>query len=306
MMMRNEFPPEVSASSINICGDTPLSLPAKFKWVQKCYKNNQAPYRDVDPRIKFVNFGGTEKIFDDWGEGSGELPVSPARFVSNAFWSWIDFSGLHGDGQINALEVGCGTGIYGQILKQKLSSRLSLYRGIDIVEHEEWKLLTNSGNFEFDVARAENIGPYLNDVNLLITQSAIEHFESDLEFFRQVSEYANTVQEKFWQIHLLPCAECLRTFLWHGYRQYTPSTLSKITRLFPDDAEFLLYRLGGDHLNNVHFKYITLPSLFLRRDLRGALEKKYLEEARSAAQEDHRRLERKDASFYALVIKTGS
>jgi hypothetical protein len=190
------------------------------------------------------------------------------------------------------------------MLRQKLGENLSFYRGVDIMEHNSWERHKASNPFEFHVDKAENIERHLANVNLIFTQSAIEHFEHDLVFFRHVAEYVASSRETIWQVHLMPSAECLATYLWHGYRQYTPATISRITHLFSGRAEFSLYRLGGKASNRVHMSYISLPTLLFGTDLRRKIPRQYIDRAIAAVDHDQRRTSRTDASFYALVIKS--
>src|ERR1700722_11386706 len=47
------------------------------------------------------------------------------------------------------------------------------------------------------------------------------------------------------QFHLMPSAGYLTTFPWHGARQYTPRTISRITRLFGKETSKRLYFPGS-------------------------------------------------------------
>lgn len=301
--MQLDISNSLSTSSENISADVRLSFGQKLSWLYRCHQNNGLPLLGVDQRIEFINFEANVShkagLEDSWGNP----PVSPSRFLCDSFWSALDLSSLYSKRPIRALEVGCGTGRYGLNLKQKLGEELALYRGVDIIEDQNWEEQKALNNFEFYVDKAENVQHYLSDINLIFTQSALEHFEHDLVFFRQLAEYVNSAQEPIWQVHLIPSAECLQTFLWHGYRQYTPRTISKITSLFSDGEKISIYRLGGISANRIHIYYITLPSLF-GTDLREKISKKYVADAVAAIQRDQKKGARTAASFYALVIKS--
>src|SRR5205823_3432032 len=98
-----------------------------------------------------------------------------------------------------------------------------------------------------------------------------------------------------------PSAACLRLYLLHGVRQYTPRTLSTITRLF-EDSDVALYRLGGRACNRLHYEFIT-KQLFRRGDLRAARPEEYERRLAAAIDQDMARPQRSPA-FYALVIHT--
>src|SRR5207248_563863 len=101
--------------------------------------------------------------------------------------------------------------------------------------------------------------------NMFISQSAVEHFDEDLGFFEQIRDYVRETPEPVMQIHLVPSQACLHLYHLHGVRQYTPRTLSKITRLFAPDAYAAVYRLGGDACNRLHYSFITKPVLLQDR-----------------------------------------
>jgi hypothetical protein len=293
----------LSSSPGKHSGDIKLSIVQKLRWFYDCYCNNLEPLHDVDPRVEMLNFDASPFQHTARLEAWETPPVAPARFLSNAFWSQLDLSELCAS-PIRALEVGCGSGIYGHVLKNKLGEKLVSYKGVDISKHADWTEMQKANPFEFFVDRAENIQQYLPGINLIVTQSAIEHFEHDLVFFRHIADYVYHAKEPVWQIHLMPSPACLRTYLLHGYRQYTPRTISKITRLFPAKNTFALYRMGGARTNRVHSVYITLPALFLGVDFRKTMPKKYVNATMRAMRADQHQAPQSEAAFYALVIKS--
>jgi hypothetical protein len=104
-------------------------------------------------------------------------------------------------------------------------------------------------------------------------------------------------------IPFCPSAACLKLYLLHGVRQYTPRTLSKFTR--PSESGYaVLYGLGGRDCNRLHFRFITLP-LFLGRnaDMRLTRAAEYERRLYAAIKKDIT-LAQCSPSFYALVIHT--
>lgn len=289
-----------SNSTPQICGDIKLSFREKINYILLNYKNN-IKNEELDERVQFLQYRPSFNYDKCW-KGIEEEPPSPARFLCNEFWSDYDFSPLiKSNGQLRVLEVGCGTGVYGLRLRQKLRDKLELYRGVDIVSNPKW--IEMPSDFEFYVDRAENIGSHLKDVNLIITQSAVEHFEFDITFFRQIEEYLRKTDHDVWQIHLLPSAECLATYLWHGYRQYTPGKLSKITKLYSDQFSFNIYRMGGAWMNALHLWMITIPNIIFRIDIRSHFKNLYCRLLARCYFMDSSRKNETSTSFYGLVIK---
>ncbi len=52
------------------------------------------------------------------------------------------------------------------------------------------------------------------------------------EKLAQLRDFAAAINRPSILVHLMPSAACLRLYRHHGLRQYTPRTISKITRLF--------------------------------------------------------------------------
>ena len=86
------------------------------------------------------------------------------------------------------------------------------------------------------------------NTNLFITQSAIEHFENDLDFFRQINQFIYKKDINAIQIHLFPAPPSLWLYLHHGVRQYNLRSLKKILEIFNKIRTYaVIYPLGGIH-----------------------------------------------------------
>jgi hypothetical protein len=146
-------------------------------------------------------------------------------------------------------EIGCGSGGLGDLIADHLPD--IDYIGCDLHPHPDWEKRT-SARFRFQVADAKNVAEALHGRNLIVTQSALEHFEHDLIFFRQVADEATISGAPMLQIHLLPSPACLWLYLWHGYRQYSHRRLEEIAALFDPDAFSAVAALGAGRCNAVH------------------------------------------------------
>ncbi len=113
--------------------------------------------------------------------------------------------------------------------------------------------------------------------------------------------------QKYIQVHLFPSSTCLKLYLAHGVRQYTPRTVSKITRIFKPFSYSILYSLGGKAYNQLHYKYITIPTLLhligLSKfsDLRDTKIEKYNKSIREIIRSNKNKVI-SQPSFYALII----
>jgi hypothetical protein len=205
---------------------------------------------------------------------------------------------------INVLDSGCGSGNYSVKLQSYSKGNIASYTGIDASQHDNWSALAETHpNFRFHKVDSGDIAEYIPDeTNLFISQSAIEHFKYDLQYFRQIREFVLRTSRSIIQIHLFPSRVCLKLYSLHGVRQYTPRTISYITRLFQSFSYSTLYRLGGQECNQLHWQYITKP-LILKKigDLRDTRTQEYDRRLRMAIAADNNEPHR-DPSFYALVI----
>jgi hypothetical protein len=290
-----------STSRHRLSADVGLSKTERVLWIVYNLYNNSFPHAHVDKQLDELIFSLTAHELSDLWDGI-RATASPARRLCDLFWKTLPWDTLARElGMVTAVEVGCGSGVYGRLLEGCLGDSFKQYVGIDIEADRDWQTYSNDPRFSFRVGAASDATQYLPGSNLILTQSALEHFEEDLLYFNQVSRFVLSNRHPILQIHLIPSASCVTTFPWHGVREYTPRTLSRITRLFGAETERYLFRLGGRHSNRVHRKFITWPNLRRRPDLRHAENLRYQRDLRSAILRDFSNKSR-SAAFYALVL----
>jgi SAM-dependent methyltransferase len=223
---------------------------------------------------------------------------SPCRRVSDMFWKSLPIDSIFNVlGKIRVFEVGCGNGNYGVFLSEIFGNSFEHYTGVDICKSQEWESFDKT-RFTFLEGNANNFLPHINNSNLIITQSALEHFPNDDLYFDQVLEFTKSCNNPIIQIHLMPSSACLRLYLWHGFRQYTPYLISKISKKFGSNEKKILYSLGGKNVNSLHFKYWTKKGINKIGEVQ-----KYNEEFKNSFLNDcNTKLSVKDTSFYCLVI----
>jgi SAM-dependent methyltransferase len=299
------------SSLLNIRGDGKASLFQAVAYLCANVMNNARP---VLPRRAHSNWsviypqqrGALRHLDDYWA--SVEPGLSPGRALSNFFWMtlpWPDIRRALG-GEVHVLDVGCGSGGYFERLKRWSQGTIRSYRGVDLTERPEWSSISAAHpEASFSVIEA----PFLaSDVpsrtNLIITQSAIEHFEFDALFFCEVQKFVGRTSRPLLQVHLVPSAACLWLYIRHGYRQYTPYTIDKMTTCFSkDDTHKILVPLGGRYCNRLHFFAVTLSQLTrgCRADQRKTNPERYQSQLRTAILKDIQQPGR-SPSFYAIVL----
>jgi hypothetical protein len=288
-----------SCHSVNADGG--LSIIGKFKWLILNALNNFFPFSAVDTSLIQKDFKVSDLSLNWQKIGKS---ASPARKLCDLFWLHLPLHHMENElGCLRAIEIGCGSGTYGFLLNKILEDRMQ-YKGIDINPHPTWKLYQSKSNYEFLIADSGDIRNYLKDSNFIFTQSALEHFEEDLTFFHQIAEFVRDANYPIIQVHLIPSASCITTFTWHGIRQYTPRNISKITELFSEKTQKTLYRLGSSNCNKVHRKWISNPRYLGVGDGRKRDLSTYDQELMSAIKDDMYEPGKKEACFYALVLKS--
>jgi SAM-dependent methyltransferase len=233
-----------------------------------------------------------------------ERKHSPSRLMSNLFFEQFDWDSVRSElGQVDVFDSGCGRGILVDRI-HLLAGGFSSYMGIDIAGQPEWVELRQSAlpvSFEIgDVASVREFIP--RKANLFVSQSSLEHFPNDLDYFRQISEHVEQTGNNVIQIHLFPSRACLRLYRFHGLRQYSPRTVSKIAQKFTGKNSYsVLYDIGGRHSNDLHYNFITKPLRSLGVDLRDTETELYWDELKRTIALDSIELSG-DPSWYALVI----
>jgi hypothetical protein len=292
-----------SSSGHTLNGDRRLSKLDRVRWFLVNWINNARATSNLDPALELARFrtGNTATVWP-----TIDAAASPARRLCDLFWLTLPWRLIARElnGSVKALEVGCGTGRYGMLVQQCLGDAFGGYVGLDVARHAEWDSHRSDPKIELVCADSGSTARYLSGANLIITQSALEHFEEDLLFFRQIADYIVTANRPMIQFHLMPSAGCLTTFPWHGVRQYTPRTISRITRLFGKETSKRLYFLGSQACNRIHRRYITYPWLLGRGDQRRKRQDAYDRELRRAVERDDVAPKRNEACFHALVLQS--
>ena len=279
-------------------GDEKLNILQKIFWmlinfirnfnlkkIDKTYwKNLNLNDQDLESTIHKINFLS-----------------SPSRVCCDLFWynlPWDKISNVLGD-NVNAIEVGCGTGRYGNLLGDLIKN--FNYLGCDINKKKIWDTRTKP-NINFKVINSDHIYDELKQKNFLFTQSAVEHFENDFLFFKNIHTFIKSTKKPFLQIHLLPSTFCLWKYLTHGYRQYSTSKISELYNTFWKNEFFIAFSLGGKNCNIQHIVDITIPMITKRTDYRTKSPKNYKARLKNSISKDLKIFNPKRASFYALFI----
>ena len=295
---------KMSTSSHAFNADLPMRLIEKVNYfAANFFSNVQTKFKLS--QLQVVKFQPSQKAVADHFKSLGGL-VSPSRIICNIFWEQLDWGLVRSQlgGEIRVIEVGCGTGRYGTKLRK--IAQIDSYKGIDIQGSEQW-YANALENFEFEVGSYENFLSLASGENLILTQSAIEHFERDIHFFDLIKKYAESREHPVISIHLFPSPACLFTMLLHGIRQYNRRSIAKLVRSSGESQCGNLYALGGIRSNFVHFIELTLRSLILRKPLATKDLKPYLLKVTTALTRDSKSPSKFSPSFYALILswKTG-
>jgi SAM-dependent methyltransferase len=278
---------------VSINGDRPLPLSRKIQYFGLNAIRNLRPYRDLDASLDIVDFRCRPELL-------AELPgtPSPSRALSDLFWRQLPWADLERElGPLNLFDIGCGSGGAGIRLRQWSGLRVARYVGLDVQPHAGWPALQEKeAGFRFVAGSAEELLHTIpGDTNLVVSQSALEHVPDDLTCFAALRAFASSAARPILQIHLVPSQACLRLYRLHGFRQYTPRTLTPVARMFSGFSTCRLFRLGGAACTALHLRWIT------RQDRRAAHPDGYRRALADAVARDMMEPQRSPA-FYALVI----
>lgn len=188
---------------------------------------------------------------------------TPARKLSNMLWASIDWDNLASQlgHDVHLFDIGCGRGAYGLKYKDFLGNNFGSYTGLDIYKHAAFP-----DEFQHVCDKAENISAHIGRQNLVVSQSALEHIEHDIDALKKAVAAQMASGKPFVQIHLLPAPASLFEYFWHGWRQYSAKNLSAMAQEISvaGDVTIRAIPLGGVRSFLVHFLNITVPSLLDR------------------------------------------
>ena len=263
---------KLSSSVHTLSADKELSVFKKIFWILANFANN-----NLSPK-KVVNKGSLIKVKKlnivpsqiNWNLLNDGYRISPSRLISNLFWSSLPWELIKDEiGQINIFDTGCGTGLYALFLN-KFINDINSYLGIDFYKRDNWQKLMDQNSFITLIENSSsNIFEFIdNKTNLFITQSAIEHFSYDLEYFQQIKTFIDKKKTNIIQIHLFPSPVCLWLYCFHGIRQYNFRSIMQIIDILKStNSYFRIYPLGGNSSNVFHFFNITIPLLLKKSNI---------------------------------------
>ena len=300
-ILKNKF----SSSIHTLSADKKLSVFKKIFWIFINFLNNNLAPKKVNNKKSLIKVKKLNIIPSqiNWNLLNPRYQMSPSRLVGDLFWSELPWERIKGEiGEINTFDTGCGRGLYALFLN-KLINNMNSYVGIDFHKRDNWQKLMNQNSFITLIENSSsNISEFVDkETNLFITQSAIEHFNYDLEYFQQIKKFIDKNKTNIIQIHLFPSPACLWLYLFHGVRQYNFRAIMQIIDIFKStNSYFRIYPLGGNSSNLFHFLNITIPSLFKKWNI--VSNDKYTEKLKSSVSRDLQRGISDNPSFYALVI----
>lgn len=236
--------------------------------------------------------------------------VTPSRFVSDLFWSHLDWSYIESNvlcEHFSVMDIGCGTGIYLQKFID-FGLNISSYVGFDAKHRSLWSNLERHYPFaKFIETSSSNISSLIQDFkpNLFVSQSCLEHIDNDIEVIQQISQYALASNKRVLQIHLVPSEHCLWLYGLHGIRIYSRTSLNRLLKPISNShTRFKVHGLGGKHTFQVHKDFVGFHGFLgvKQKDIRNKDPEKYLQCLESALKKDLSDSSFALPSFYAIQV----
>lgn len=294
-----------STSIHSLNADKGLGFFAKIAYLFLNWINNLFPYWSIDKRMSIRPYND-KNIIKEFGNTYKESSVG--RRLSDIFWRTLPWEEMKKElGEIHIFDTGCGHGNYGVRMLDASHGLVDSYTGIDAKARPNWNELKQKyPNFNFIESTSSDISTLIPpQTNLFVTQSAIEHFDEDINFFDQIKDFVDKTNKPVIQIHNFPSRAILPLYLFHGLRQYTPRTISKITRIF-SNSKIYLYGLGGKASKWIQWKYFTWPLLILRKKATWSENiEKYDQEVREAIEHDFKK-PTKLPLFWVMIVHSNS
>jgi len=296
-----DVPDPLSSSGHILNSDLPLDLYQQKLWFNLNIENNKNSDKELDPNLHFADFRCD--IDAHWRRLAKD--ITPPRKLCNMFWLNLPWRDLENRiGPLRIMDYGCSVGNYALNFMEWTDVAFS-YHGFDVRPGDIWEeRRAHYSNLNFTQYEGEFERRHFSDeFNFFMSQSAMEHVVHDLTYFQVIADYLSETDKPTIHIHQVPSAACLDLYGLHGVRHYTPRTVSKISKLFPD-AICTLFSLGGVSTNAFHLDSITIPESEDTPDWRNVNLDEYNSLMKEAITSDMSS-KCSEASFYTIVIETG-
>jgi SAM-dependent methyltransferase len=235
--------------NVEISGDIRLSPMDRLRYLVRNAGRNI--------RSSFGVPGGRSFLPDLARAAAIEAGQSPGRLLTELFLE-AELPRMSPPRALNVLEIGCGSGSMAYRLA-RIGYR-GTYTGIDVNDRFR---RDHPAGFPFVVTfiqgDAHGFTPAAKG-DLMVSVSTLEHIPADAAL---IDRLATLFAPGGVEVHVVPSGASLLIYLWHGFRQYTPGTL--VAKFGPESE---IVRLGGLGSYLLHFLFITIPDLILRRSWR--------------------------------------
>ena len=188
-----------------------------------------------------------------WGDKNSWIINSPSRIACDAYLIKYLKENFN-QKKINILDLGCGKGKYSKMI-QNLGYEIN-YLGADSIKRDIWEKFENTNINFIQTSFGNNneeqlklIKSKIKNVNLILSQSCLEHIKYDISALKEVNSLFPNAQH----LHFVPAVNSFFNYFTHGYRRYTYSSLKNLSHLF--NKEINIMPLGNNYTLRQYFSW---------------------------------------------------
>lgn len=192
-------------------------------------------------------FGSTENIQNYLQSNKNLYSKSPSRILCELFLLNYLEKNFNKREKIRILDIGCGNGVSIKFFKSYFKN--FEYFGCDYKKRLIWQEIKDKNISFFEYEIGKNFEKNLGEIDLIYSQSVLEHVKYDLSGLEILNQKFNKAKN----LHFIPAPLSFLNYQKHGYRRYSFNALKKLSSKI--SKEMNIFSIGGKNAFLSHFNY---------------------------------------------------